>query len=581
MTLSRREFLQLLGSASLAGLWSPARSSILNGFEDSFASSSSTPSEFYNFPTFGNVSLLHFTDCHAQLMPSYFREPNIHLGVGKFMKNQTPHHVGQYALDHYRVRGRSELAHALTYLDFPELAAKYGKTGGFAHLATLINKLRAERPGSLLLDGGDTWQGSATSLWTNAQDMVDAALLLGVDVMTGHWEFTYGMKRLMEILKKDFAGKIEFLAQNISDNEFGDIVFKPYTMREINGIQVAIIGQAFPYTPIANPRRFVSKYRFGIEEEHLQKVVDKARREGATIVSLLSHNGMDIDLKLAKRVTGIDIILGGHTHDAVPIAIEVNNSSGITLVANSGTSGKFLSVIDMDVRDGKLQDYRYKLLPVFSNYLEPDKKMAAYIESVRAPYREKLGEELAVSHDVLYRRGTFNGTFDQIIVDALLETQDAEIAFSPGFRWGTCVIPGEPITMENLMNQTSLTYPQIRRNTLTGAKIKEVLEDIADNRFNPDPYMQQGGDMVRVGGLHYSIDPNENQGHRIQDLELNGKKLESNKRYSVASWASMTKHDGPAIWDVVAEYLRQKKVIRIGKLNTPKIKHSKGNTGIA
>ena len=583
MAMTRREFLQMMIAASAVGIWTPKNSSAAGGMEKAPGIlNSSLPGDAYNIPKYGNVSLLHFTDCHAQLVPTYYREPDIHIGIGKLMKNEVPHLVGQHVLERFNIPKRSNSAYALSFLDFPELAARYGKTGGFAHLATLVKRMRAERPNALLLDGGDTWQGSATSLWTNAQDMVDAALLLGVDVMTGHWEFTYGMDRLYEILNNDFKDKIEFVAQNVLDLEFEDPVFNDCTVREINNVPVAIIGQAFPYTPIANPRHFVKDWQFGIKEDRLQRCVDKARDDGAEVVVLLSHNGMDIDLKLANRVRGIDAILGGHTHDAVPSAIEVPNGGGKTLVINSGTSGKFLSVLDLNVQKGKIKGYKYHLVPVFSNLLEPDPQMAAHIEKVRAPYEKKLNEVLAFNEDMLYRRGTFSGTFDQIIVDALMNTQDAQMAFSPGFRWGTTVLPGSPITMEDLMSQTAITYPVVRRLEMTGAQIKEVMEDIADNRFNPDPYLQQGGDMVRIGGLHYTIDPNMRKGKRIQEMELNGKKIRSRKKYIVGAWAGLDENqEGKAIWDVVADYLRARKVVKSVNLNIPKLKNVADNKGVA
>jgi sulfur-oxidizing protein SoxB len=574
MNVSRREFLQLIAAASALGLAKPSGLLAATKTENS--------SDLYDIKPFGNVSLLHFTDSHAQLIPAYYREPDIHLGIGKAMKNQIPHYVGQFLLERYGIGHGSHKAHALTYLEFAQLAKTYGKTGGFAHMATLIKRLRAERPGALLLDGGDTWQGSATALWTNAQDMVDAALLLGVDVMTGHWEFTYGEERLREVLENDFAGKIDFIAQNVVDNDFEDPVFNAYVIKEINNVPVAIIGQAFPYTPIANPRHFVESWRFGINEERLQKQINAARAAGAKIVVLLSHNGMDIDLKLASRVSGLDAILGGHTHDAVPVAVEISNAGGKTVVINSGTTGKFVSVLDFDYRDGKIQDYKYHLLPVFSNLLPPDQAMAEHIDNVRAPYQKQLSEALAVSNELLYRRGTFSGTFDQIIVDALMKHQDTEIAFSPGFRWGTTILPGQAITMEDLMAQTAITYPEVRRSAMSGERLKEVLEDIADNRFSHDPYYQQGGDMVRIGGLQYSIDPTAARGKRISDMQLNGKAIEAKKNYNVAAWAGLDKDQtGPKIWDVVAEYLRHHKTITVSELNIPKIKNIKDNQGIA
>jgi sulfur-oxidizing protein SoxB len=535
----------------------------------------------YEVPPFGNVSLLHLTDCHAQLLPSYFREPSINIGLGEAI-GRPPHLVGEALLKHFNVLPGSIEAHAFTYLDFEQAARRYGKIGGFAHLATLVKNLRASRPGrTLLLDGGDTWQGSATSLWTRGQDMVDAQKLLGVDITTGHWEFTYGAERVKEIVGKDLKGHIEFLAQNVNDATWGELIFKPYVIREINKVPVAIIGQAFPYTPIANPRYMIPDWTFGINDDHMQKMVDEVRAKGAHAVIVLSHNGMDVDIKMAGRVRGIDAILGGHTHDAVPAPFLVENPGGKTLVINSGSNGKFLSLLDLDVRHGKVMGYRYKLLPIFANLLAPDKEMAAYIETVRKPYTKDLTEKLAVSEGLLYRRGNFNGTFDQLIVDALLAVQDAEIAFSPGFRWGTTVLPGDIIDMEHLMDQTAITYATATINHLTGEQMKVILEDIADNLFHPDPYYQQGGDMVRMGGLQYTLDLTQSHGNRIQDMALNGKPIAADKAYKVAGWASIQpQQGGRPIWEVVAEYLRAKKSVRIGQPYTPKLIGASGNPGL-
>lgn len=582
MSMSRREFLRMLAVASAAGFSLAAYETSLGGTKSASGTTlRKVPSDMYELPPFGNVSLLHYTDCHAQLLPLYFREPNINLGIGN-MKGRPPHLVGEHFLKQYGIAPGSLEAHAFTYLDFATAARVYGKVGGFAHLATLVKKIRSQRPGALLLDGGDTWQGSATSLWTNAQDMVDAQKLLGVDVMTAHWEFTFGAERVKEVVEKDFKGAIDFVAQNVVDTEWNEPVFAPYVIREINGVPVAIIGQAFPYTPIANPRYMVPDWSFGIQDERLQQLVDEARGKGAQVVVVVSHNGMDVDIKMASRVTGIDAILGGHTHDAIPAPVVVDNAAGKTLVINSGSNGKFLSVLDLDVKNGRVRDYRFKLLPVFSNLIEPDPTMAAYIEKVRAPYKDRLEEQLAVTDDLLYRRGNFNGTFDQLICDAMLEVQDAEIAFSPGFRWGTSILPGDPITFEDLMAQTAITYPVATLNNMTGARIKEILEDVADNIFNEDPYYQQGGDMVRVGGLKYAIDPSARIGQRISDMTLNGKPLDPNKEYKVAGWASVAQPlEGRPIWDVVAEYLRSKKTVRLKEVNQPIIKNADGNPGYA
>ncbi|MHB1354287.1 MAG: thiosulfohydrolase SoxB, partial [Thiobacillus sp.] len=414
--------------------------------------------QLYEIPAFGNVNLLHFTDSHAQLLPLYYREPSINLGVGP-AEGQVPHLVGDALLKKFGIRPGSREAYAFSHLGFCEAAALYGKVGGFAHLATLVKRLRATRPDALLLDGGDTWQGSATALWTAGQDMVEAALTLGVDIMTGHWEFTHGAERVLEVLRRDFRDKVAFIAQNVAGEAGEATVFPPYAIREQRGIPVAIIGQAFPYTPEANGAHFTPGWQFGIDEAGLQTRVDEVRSRGAQVVVLLSHNGMDIDLKLASRVTGIDVILGGHTHDAVPVPPVVRHAGGATIVTNAGSHGKFLAAIDFDVRHGRVIDYRYHLLPVFSNLLHADPAMQATITRVRAPYAERLSERLADNDALLYRRGNFNGSWDQLIVDALMHVKDAEIAFSPGFRWGTSLLPGQAITRENLMGQTAITYP--------------------------------------------------------------------------------------------------------------------------
>ena len=582
MTLSRREFLQMLAVASASGVY-------LTGCETGSDTqklpkgikANTKPGNLYEIPAFGNVSVMHYTDCHAQLMPIYFREPHINLGIGS-MRGKPPHLVGEAFLKHFGIAPGTPEAHAFTYLDFTEAARRFGKVGGFAHLATLVKQVRDQRPGALLLDGGDTWQGSATSLWTKAQDMVDAQLLLGVDVMTPHWEMTFGADRVMEIIENDFKGKIDFVAQNVVDNDWGEQVFKPYVIREINGVPTAIIGQAFPYTPIANPRYMIPDWSFGIREDHMQEVVNQARKQGAQVVIVLSHNGMDVDLKMASRVTGIDAIMGGHTHDAIPQPVVVSNPGGKTLVTNAGSNGKFLAILDLDVKDGKVRDYRYHLKPVFANMLKPDPEMAAYIEKVRAPFKEKLSEELAVTDTLLYRRGNFNGTFDQLICDALIDEMGAEIAFSPGFRWGVSLLPGSPITFEDLMTQTAITYPSVTLNNMKGSRIKEILEDVADNLFNQDPYYQQGGDMVRVGGLKYEIDPTATIGKRITYMELDGKPLEADKEYVVAGWASVAQPlDTRPVWDVVASYLRNRKTVSVTELNVPKLKNVTGNPGLA
>ncbi len=574
MSFSRREFLQALAIASAGGM----------SLQSEFSHAQTAAKKFYDLPKFGNVHFLHFTDCHAQLLPIYFREPNVNLGIGT-QEGKPPHLVGEYLLKAYGIKPGTRDAHAFTYLDFTAAAKTYGKVGGFAHLATLVKQIKASRPGALLLDGGDTWQGSGTALWTNGQDMVDACLAMGVDVMTPHWEMTLGEKRVMEIVEKDFRGKVSFVAQNIKTTDFGDAVFAPYAMKTMNGVQVAIIGQAFPYTPIANPRYFVPNWTFGIQEENMQKTVDEARAKGAKVVVVLSHNGMDVDLKMASRVRGIDAIMGGHTHDGVPAPVKVKNAGGVTLVTNAGSNGKFLGVLDFDVKAGKISDFRYKLLPVFSNLLPADASMTALIKKIRAPYESKLAEKLAVTDGLLYRRGNFNGSFDQVILDGLIKQKNAEISFSPGFRWGTSLLPGESITMEHLLDQTAITYPFTTVTNMSGEMIKTVLEDVADNLFNPDPYYQQGGDMVRVGGLQYTIDPAAGAGKRISEMRLGGKLIEAGKTYKVAGWAPVSEEaknaGGEAIWDLMARHLREVKTIKAVKLNEPAIKGVTNNPGMA
>ncbi len=596
MSINRREFIQLMGIAAAGGLL-PGCDSDISIKDKTTKVHSKTPEDMYNIPSFGNVTLMHMTDCHAQLLPVYFREPNVNIGVGGAF-GQPPHLVGNKLLEHFKLKPNSIEAHAYTYLDFVEAAKVYGKVGGFAHLRTLIKKIRQDHgvDKTLLLDGGDTWQGSGTAFWTRGKDMVGACNLLGVDVMTGHWEFTYLDSEVLSNIK-DFKG--DFVAQNIFvkedaafDYKFADFegfnedtshAFKPYTIKNLGGVRVAVIGQAFPYTPIANPRRFIPDWTFGIRDLEMQQTVDLVReKEKPDVVVVISHNGMDVDLKMASIVTGVDAIFGGHTHDGVPAPTVVKNPGGQTLVTNAGSNGKYLGVMQLDVRNGKVQDFRYKLLPVFSNLLEPDVEMAKYIDDVRKPYLSTLREELAIADMELYRRGNFNGTFDQIICDALNVTQGAQISLSPGFRWGTSVLPGQTIYMDNVMDQTCMTYPETYVREMSGQTIKDILEDVADNLFNDDPYYQQGGDMVRVGGMDYTMDIGGKMGTRVDNMTLDdGTKIEASKKYTVAGWATVgSKAPGPPIWDVVAEYLRSEKVAKVNKLNTPKLIGATNNPGI-
>ncbi len=580
--MDRREFIRLLAIAGAA-----------SGSAGCVSGSRSSKADIYAAEPFGQARLLHFTDCHAQLLPIYFREPNVNLGFADAF-DRPPHLVGQALLDYAGIDPGSRFAHAISHLNFADAAKRYGKVGGFAHLRTLVNRLRQESGSgnSLLLDGGDTWQGSGTAYWTRGRDMVGACNLLGVDVMTGHWEFTYQDSEVMQNIS-EFDG--EFIAQNVlltddamfegasAFDEDSGHVFKPFTLRNVGGRTIAVIGQAFPYTPIANPSRFMPDWTFGIRADELQSLVDSIR-EGhkPDAVVLLSHNGMDVDLKLAGVVTGLDAILGGHTHDGVPTPIVVENSSGKTIVTNAGSNGKFLGVLDFEFGASGVRDFRYRLLPVFANLLAADPEMSAYIAGVREPWLDALEEPLAVADQLLYRRGNFNGTFDQIICDAQRTVGDAQIAFSPGFRWGTSVLPGDTVTMERVLDQTCITYPETYVRDMTGEQIKLILEDVCDNLFNPDPFYQQGGDMVRVGGMNYVCEPLAGPGNRISNMTLeDGTLVEASKSYRVAGWATVGSiAPGPPIWAVVATYLKDEKVARIRKLETPILKGVGKNPGL-
>jgi sulfur-oxidizing protein SoxB len=554
MTIRRRDFLALTGAAALSGgLPLKARGA------DTAA--------VYDLRHFGNARILHMTDTHAQLLPVYFREPSVNLGIGA-MSGKPPHLVGRAFLDRFGIKADSADAYAYTCLEFEKSAARFGKLGGFAHLKTLIDRLRSDAgPGhSLLLDGGDLWQGTGLANTMQGADMVEAANLLGIEAMTGHWEFTYGERALRANLER-FKG--EFLAQNVFLTEeaaFNDArafdaasgrVFKPAIIKELGGYRVAVIGQAFPYVPIAHPRRFTPDWTFGIRDDELQKLVDSLRtRDKVDAVLLLSHNGMDVDLKLASRVSGIDAILGGHTHDAVPQPIPVSNAGGTTLVTNAGSSGKFLGVLDLEIVKGRVLDVRYRLLPVFSELLKPDAAMAALIEKMREPHAATYAAKITTADRLLYRRGNFGGSVDQLICNALRGELDTQIALSPGFRWGNTILPGQPVTMEDVLTETAITYPETYVLSMTGSQIKDILEDVCDNLFNADPYYQQGGDMVRVGGFAYTCTPGESLGRRISELKLdNGRRLEAAKRYKVAGWASVNAQQGRPVWDVFARHL--------------------------
>ncbi|MCR9281188.1 MAG: thiosulfohydrolase SoxB [Rhodobacteraceae bacterium] len=552
---SRREFLMaatatsaLLGSG-MAGSWSRL-----------MAQQALTEDQLLGMDPKGKLTLVHITDIHAQLKPIYFREPSINLGIGD-VNGKPPHVTGADFLKLYNIEAGSPDAYALTSQDFVSLARSYGKMGGMDRVATVIKRIRAERGADnvLLLDGGDTWQGSYTSNVTQGEDMITVMNSLEPDAMTGHWEFTYGTDRVQEVIDSlPFA----FLGSNIYDNEWDEPAFEAWKMFERGGSKVAVIGQAFPYTPIANPRWMIPGWSFGIREEDIAKHVTEARDEGAEIVVLLSHNGFDVDRKLASRVDGIDVILTGHTHDALPEPVIVNN----TLVIASGSNGKFVSRVDLDVQDGKLAGYAYRLIPIFSDVITPDADMAALIDEVRAPYEADLARVLGKTENLLYRRGNFNGTFDDLICQALLTERDAEIALSPGFRWGTSLLPGQDITFEDVHNACAMTYPAAYRSSMTGQMLKDILEDVGDNLFNKDPYYQQGGDMVRVGGMGYTIDPGKEIGERISGMTLlaTGEAIDPAREYVVAGWASVNEGtEGPPISEVVEAYLTSNPVVSL------------------
>ena len=579
MTIRRRDLLKFAGSTALsAGL--------------SRIAHSADGASLYDLERFGHARILHMTDTHAQLLPVYSREPSVNLGIGA-MAGNPPHLVGRAFLDRFGVRPDSAEAYAFTSLDFEKSARRFGKLGGFAYLKTLIDRLRSDAGSgrSLLLDGGDMWQGTGLANTMQGADMVEAANLLGIEAMTGHWEFTYGEQALRRNLAR-FKG--EFLAQNVylteeaafngakADDPASGRVFKPAMIRELGDYRVAVIGQAFPYVPIAHPKRFTPDWKFGIREDELQALVDRLRNnDKVDAVLLLSHNGMDVDLKLAGRVAGIDVILGGHTHDAVPLPIPVTNAGGTTLVTNAGSNGKFLGVLDLDLEKGRLREARYRLLPVYSELLKPDPAMQALIEKIREPHAAAYTGKIATVDRLLYRRGTFTGTMDQLICDALRGEFDAEIALSPGFRWGVSALPGQPLTMEDVLAVTAITYPETYVQRMTGSHIKDVLEDICDNLFNPDPYYQQGGDMVRTGGMTYTCTPGEPAGRRISDLKLdNGHTLEAKKTYKVAGWASVNAQKGTPVWDVFAKHLASRKMTGWHDAGVT-LRGVEGNPGIA
>lgn len=561
--ISRRDFLQVsMAASALYG------ASGFGNWGRLAAQQRLTQDDLLNFDTFGNVTLIHVTDIHAQMKPIYFREPEINLGVGG-ARGQMPHITGADFRRAYGIADGSPSHYALTYNDFTALAGTYGRVGGLDRVATVINSIRADRPDALLLDGGDTWHGSYTCYHTAGQDMVNVMNALHPDAMTFHWEFTLGSERVQEIVENlPFAA----LGQNIFDAEWDEPtdLFPPYKMFERGGTKIAVIGQAFPYMPIANPGWMFPEYSFGIRDERMQEMVDEVRDMGAEVVVVLSHNGFDVDKKMAGRVSGIDVILSGHTHDALPEPVLV----GETIIVASGSNGKFVSRVDLDVRDGRMMGFKHKLIPIFSDVIAPDAQVAALIDEQRAPYINELTEVIGQSESLLYRRGNFNGSWDDLICQALIEERDADISMSPGVRWGPSILPGQDITREDIWNVTSMTYGKAYRTEMTGEFIHVILEDVADNLFNVDPYYQQGGDMVRIGGMGYRIDINQPQGSRISELTLlkTGERIDPAKNYVVAGWASVNEGtEGPQIWDVVENYIRKQGTVSVAPNNSVKV----------
>ena len=561
MSLSRREFLQAaMASAALVGggAGTVGRAA---------AQGKLTEEQLLKFESTGNVTLVHVTDIHGQLVPLYFREPTVNIGVGD-AKGKVPHITGADFLKTFGITPKSADAYALSDQDYAELAKSYGRMGGLDRIATIVKAIRAERGDKvLLLDGGDTWTNSWTALQTQGQDMVDVMNLLKPDAMTAHWEFTLGEARVKEIVEKL---PFPFLAQNIRDSEFNDPVFEPYKIIDKGGVKIAIIGQAFPFTPISNPRWMIPKWTFGIRDDDMQKVVDEVKGKGADLVVCLSHNGFDVDRKMAAIVKGIDVILTGHTHDAIPEVVKV----GKTLLISSGSHGKFVSRLDLDVQAKEIKAFRFKLIPVFSDWIKPDAETAALIAKVREPYQADLKRVLGKTNSLLYRRGNFAGTLDDLFCESILAERDAEIALSPGIRWGTTLLPGQDITFEDVTNACAMSYPNVYRMKMTGARLKEILEDVADNIFNPDPYYQQGGDMVRTGGLGFTCDIAAPIGKRFSELRLlkSGKPLEADKEYVVAGWASVNEGtEGPPIWKVVEGYLAKTKTVDVKPTDAVKV----------
>jgi sulfur-oxidizing protein SoxB len=549
--ISRRDLIAAAGALAAGGL--PLRAASAQGLP--------TEEELVGAEAFGDVTLVHVTDLHGQMLPMRYREASVNVGVGA-ARGEPPFLTGEAFRRFFDVPAGTAMAHAVSYEEFDALAKRFGPMGGLDRIAALVKAIRAQRPDrTLVLDGGDTWQGGYPALATRGQAMVDLMGLVKPEAMTAHWEFTYGADRVKELVAAAEAKGTAFLAGNVQDNEWNEDVFTAAASFERGGVKVAVIGQAFPYTPIANPRWMFPDWGLGIQEEKLARRVEEARADGAGLVVLLSHNGFAVDRKLATRVRGIDVILVAHTHDCTPRPIRVND----TLLVAAGSHGKFLTRLDLAVSGGRVTGARHRLIPVFADAIRPDAEMTAAVAAQRAPHEALLKRVVGRTEGTLYRRGNLNGTWDDLICDALLAERDAEIALSPGFRWGPSLLPGSDITMEDIYDQTAITYPAAWRMELTGTQIREILEDVCDNLFNPDPFYQQGGDMVRVGGLGFSIAVDRPSGQRIGGLTVlkRNEPLDPARRYVVAGWASVNQAtEGPPIWELVERHVARLGTVR-------------------
>ena len=323
-TIDRRTFLKLMGlsaTASGAGLLS-ACDNKSTPIAAPVTASAKISDDFYDLPMNGNVRILHTTDFHGQLQPVFFREPNVNLGVGDAY-GRPPHLVGNKLLQAMGLKPQTPESYAYTYLDFENAATKYGKTGGFPQVKSLLDKLREQaggRENTLTVDGGDLWQGSGTALWTRGVDMVEASNILGLDVMVGHWEFTYRENEVLSnvaLFKGDFIGQnVRVKEDSLMDDNYAKLVetydgsglydedsghaFRPYVIKKVGGARICVVGQAFPRTGNANPQEFFPDWSFGLREDDMIELVKEIREtEKPDAIVLLSHNGMDVDIKLS------------------------------------------------------------------------------------------------------------------------------------------------------------------------------------------------------------------------------------------------------------------------------------------